>query len=75
MENQNLEQSIQKLKSNQSFVCENKQTIIEILYAANEIIPQKLPFQKIIIKNIIIPAIDKLLQIVCYDKLDKLLNK
>ncbi len=63
------------LKEKQGFICVNKETIIAILYEANEIIPAKLPFQKIVMKNIIIPLIRKLLDIVCNDDWSEIQRK
>jgi hypothetical protein len=58
------------LRQKQGFICTNKDSIITILYAANEIAPQKLPLQKTIMKSIIIPMIKKILDLVCDDKID-----
>lgn len=66
--------NLEYIKKNESFICENRFIIIEILKEANEILPQKLPFQKMVMKNIIIPLIDKILQLVCVGNLDNYLK-
>lgn len=63
------------LKEKQGFICTNKDTIINILKEANELIPQKLPLQKIIMRTIVIPLIQKLLDIVCKDDWSEIQRK
>jgi hypothetical protein len=65
------EVAIKVLQENKKFICQNKETIIGILSGAVELLPSKLPLQKFILKYVILPAIKKLLDLVCGDKLDE----
>jgi hypothetical protein len=67
----NKEIAIQILQENKNFICANKDTISGILGGVVELLPSKLPLQKFILKYVILPAIKKLLDLVCGDKLDK----
>jgi hypothetical protein len=69
-----MENNLEYIRKNENFICENRKTIIEIIKEINEILPQKLPLQRIIMRIIIIPMIDKILQIVCVGNLDDYLR-